>query len=71
MGRELEDKEEFWRKVDEVMQSIPRNERVVMGADFSGNVREGNRGDEEVTGRFGIQDTNTEGQMVVDFAKRM
>ena len=27
--------------------------------------------DEEVTGKFGIQDRNTEGQMVVDFANRM
>ncbi|MGL4878533.1 hypothetical protein, partial [Paraclostridium dentum] len=34
-------------------------------------VGEGNRGDENVMGRFGLQDRNAEGQMVVDFAKRM
>ncbi|KAK2893246.1 hypothetical protein Q8A73_015730 [Channa argus] len=39
--------------------------------DFNGHVGEGNRGDETVMGRFGVQDRNAEGQMVVDFAKRM
>lgn len=53
---------------DEVMQSIPRSEKV---ADFNGHVGAGNRGDEEVMGRFGIQEMNAEGHMVVDFAKRM
>ena len=43
----------------------------MIGSDFSGQVGEGNRGDEEVMGRFGIEDKNTKGQMVVDFAKRM
>ncbi|KAK2920732.1 hypothetical protein Q8A73_000217 [Channa argus] len=71
VGCELEEKEKFWSELDEVMQSIPRGERVVIGADFNGHVGEGNRGDETVMGRFGVQDRNKEGQMVVDFAKRM
>ncbi|KAK2891434.1 hypothetical protein Q8A73_017099 [Channa argus] len=71
VGCELEEKEKFWSELDEVMQSIPRGERVVIGADFNGHVGEGNRGDETVMGRFGVQDRNAEGQMVVDFAKRM
>ncbi|KAF7649688.1 hypothetical protein LDENG_00137590 [Lucifuga dentata] len=71
VGCELEEKEKFWSELDEVMQSIPRGERVVIGADFNGHVGAGNRGDEEVMGKFGIQDRNAEGQMVVDFAKRM
>ncbi|KAK3532154.1 hypothetical protein QTP86_009025 [Hemibagrus guttatus] len=71
VGCELEEKERFWSKLDEVMESIPTGERVVIGADFNGHVGEGNTGDEEVMGKFGVKERNLEGQMVVDFAKRM
>ncbi|KAK3518407.1 hypothetical protein QTP70_000608 [Hemibagrus guttatus] len=71
VGCELEEKERFWSELDEVMESIPTGERVVIGADFNGHVGEGNRGDEEVMGKFGVKERNLEGQMVVDIAKRM
>ncbi|KAK3550515.1 hypothetical protein QTP70_000068 [Hemibagrus guttatus] len=71
VGCELEEKERFWSELDEVMENIPTGERVVIGADFNGHVGEGNRGDEEVMGKFGVKERNLEGQMVVDFAKRM
>ncbi|KAK3522185.1 hypothetical protein QTP70_027006, partial [Hemibagrus guttatus] len=71
VGCELEEKERFWSELDEVMESIPMGERVVIGADFNGHVGEGNTGDEEVMGKFGDKERNLEGQMVVDFAKRM
>ncbi|KAK3570025.1 hypothetical protein QTP86_009185 [Hemibagrus guttatus] len=71
VGCELEEKERFWSELDEVMESIPTVERVVIGADFNGHVGEGNTGDEEVMGKFGVKERNLEGQMVVDFAKRM
>ncbi|KAK3570552.1 hypothetical protein QTP86_022502 [Hemibagrus guttatus] len=71
VGCELEEKERFWSQLDEVMESIPTGERVVIGADFNGHVGEGNTGDEEVMGKFGVKERNLEGQMVVDFAKRM
>ncbi|KAK3535940.1 hypothetical protein QTP70_021240 [Hemibagrus guttatus] len=71
VGCELEEKERFWSELDEVMESIPTGERVVIGADSNGHVGEGNRGDEEVMGKFGVKEMNLEGQMVVDFAKRM
>ncbi|KAK3557864.1 hypothetical protein QTP86_003257 [Hemibagrus guttatus] len=71
VGCELEEKERFWSELDEVMESIPTGERVVIGADFNGHVGEGNTGDEEVMGRFGVKERSLEGQMVVDFAKRM
>ncbi|KAK3542858.1 hypothetical protein QTP70_006126 [Hemibagrus guttatus] len=47
VGCELEEKERFWSELDEVMESIPTVERVVIGADFNGHVGEGNTGDEE------------------------
>ncbi|KAK3521020.1 hypothetical protein QTP86_018665, partial [Hemibagrus guttatus] len=71
VGCELEEKERFWSELDKVMESIPTGERVVIGADFNGHVGEGNTGDEEVMGKFGVTERNLEGQMVVDFALRM
>ncbi|KAK3542098.1 hypothetical protein QTP86_014017 [Hemibagrus guttatus] len=71
VGCELEEKERFWSELDEVMESIPTGERVVIGGDFNGHVGEGNRGYEKVIGKFEYKERNLEGQMVVDFAKRM
>ncbi|KAK3542063.1 hypothetical protein QTP86_011366 [Hemibagrus guttatus] len=71
VGCELEGRKRFWSELDEVMESIPTGERVVMGADFNEHVGEGNTGDEEVMGKFGVKKRNLEGQTVVDFAKRM
>ncbi|KAK3554170.1 hypothetical protein QTP70_019102 [Hemibagrus guttatus] len=67
VGCELGENKRFWSELDEVMESIPTGERVVIGADFNGHVGEGNRGDEEVMGKFGVKERNLEGQMVVDF----
>ncbi|MCJ8739545.1 hypothetical protein PDJAM_G00048360 [Pangasius djambal] len=71
VGCGLEEKERFWSELDEVIESIPMGQRVVIGADFNGHVGEGNTGDEEVMGKFGVKERNLEGQMIVDFAKRM
>ena len=70
VGCQAEEKEAFWEDMDKVMQSISESERAVIGADFNGHVGEGNTGDERVMRKYGIQDWNAEGQMVVDFAKR-
>ncbi|MCJ8736419.1 hypothetical protein PDJAM_G00257940 [Pangasius djambal] len=71
VGCELEEKERFWSELDEVIESILTGERVVIVADFNGHVGEGNTGDEEVMGKFGVKERNLEGQMVVDFALRI
>ncbi|KAI5103984.1 hypothetical protein C0J45_5610 [Silurus meridionalis] len=71
VGCEMEEIERFWCELDEVVEGVPRNERLVIGADCNGHVGEGNRGDEEVMGRYGLKKRNVEGQMVVDSAKRM
>ena len=65
-----EEKETFWLDLDETVEKIPRNERIVVGADLNGHVGEGNNGDEECMGRHELGKRNNEGQAVVDFAKR-
>ena len=46
---------------------------VVIGAKFNGHVGEGNRGNENIMGRYGDKARHAEGQnlMVVDFATRL
>ncbi|XP_063848253.1 uncharacterized protein LOC135093208 [Scylla paramamosain] len=53
VGCELNEKE-FWSEVEEVIQNIPREERIVIGAGFNGHIGEGNNGDEDVMGRYGV-----------------
>ena len=65
-----EEKETFWLDLDETVKKIPRNERIVMGADLNGHVGEGNNGDEECMGRHGLGKRNNEGQAVVNFSER-
>ncbi|XP_051784559.1 craniofacial development protein 2-like [Erpetoichthys calabaricus] len=71
VGCAMDEKEDFWSELDEVMNSVPKGQKVVIGADFNGHVGEVNRGDEEVMGRYGVKERNEEGQRIVDFAKRM
>ena len=53
------------------MEKIPKNERIVVGADLNGHVGEGNNRDEECMDRHGLGKRNNEGQAVLDFSKRM
>ena len=46
-------------------------ERKVLDADLNGHVGKGNISDEEIMGRYGAGTKNEEGQMIVDFAKRI
>ena len=53
------------------MEKIPKNERIVVGADLSGHAGKGNNDEEECMGRHGLGKRNNEGQAVVDFAKKI
>ena len=64
VGCLTEEKDKFWTDLDEVVESIPKEERLVIGADFNGHVGEGNRGDDNVMGRYGDKARNAEGQML-------
>ncbi|XP_042883429.1 craniofacial development protein 2-like [Penaeus japonicus] len=70
MGSDREEKEEFWEKLDEAVDLIPKKERLTIGADFNGHVGEGDSGDERVIGKYGYGARNDEGQTIVDYAHR-
>ena len=67
----MEEKNDFWEDLDGLIESISKEERIVLGADLNGHVGEGNIGDEEIMGRYCAGTRNKEGSMVVDFGKRM
>ena len=66
-----EEKEAFWLDLDETVEKIPKNKRIVVRADLNGHVGEGNNGNEECMGRHELGRKNNEEQAVVNFAKRM
>ena len=67
----MEEKNDFWEDLDGLIESISKEERIVLGADLNRHVGEGNIEDEEIMGRYGAGTKNKEGSMVVDFGKRM
>ena len=65
-----EEKAAFWADLEEVVERVPGDERLVIGADLNAHVGEGNTNDEEAIGKHGFGGRNQEGQTVVDFARR-
>ena len=52
----MEEKNNFWEDLDGLIESISKEERIVLGADLNGHVGEGNIGDEEIMGRLFADD---------------
>ena len=48
----MEDKNDFWEDLDGLIESISKEERIVLGADLNGHVGKGNIRDEEIMGRY-------------------
>ena len=71
VNNSMEEKNYFWEDLDGLIESISKEERIVLGADLNGHVGKGNIGDEEVIRRYSAGTRNQEGSMVVDFGKRM
>ena len=67
----MEEKNHFWKDLDGLIESVSKQERIVLGEDLNGYVGKGNKGDEEIMGRYGTGTRNKKGKMVVDFARRM
>ena len=65
------EKNDFWEHLDGLIESVSKQERIVLGANLNGHVGKGNIGDKEIMGRYSAGTRNKKGSMVVDFAKRM
>ena len=57
----MEEKNDFWKHLDGLIESVSKEERIVLGADLNGHVGERNIGDEEIMGRYGAGTRNKEG----------
>ncbi|XP_042875171.1 craniofacial development protein 2-like [Penaeus japonicus] len=57
--------EEFYEQLQEVTESIPSQDIVIIMGDF--NAKVGSREEKPITGKFGLGDRNTSGDMLVDF----
>lgn len=44
--------------LDEVLECVSTLWRLAIGTDFNGRVSEGNRGDEELLARYGVEERN-------------
>lgn len=60
VGCEMEVKGNFWSELDNKAKGLTNEERLIIGTDFNGHVDEGNLGDEEVMGRFGVGNSFSE-----------
>ena len=67
-GCENEEKTKFWQEMDEVLTSIPGEERVIVGGDLNGHVGTDKRVISRIHGGQGMGDRNEEGDNIVDFA---
>ena len=67
----MEEKNDFWQDLDGLIESVSKQERIVLGVNLNGHVGKGNIGDEKIMGRYGAGTRNKEGLMVIEFAKRM
>ena len=71
VGNSVEEKNDFWQDLNGLVESVLKQERILLGADLNEHVGEGNIGDKEIMGRYGAGTRNKEESMVADFAKRM
>ena len=71
VNNSMEEKNDFWQDLDGLIESVSKEEKIILGADLNGHVGEGNIGDEEIMERYGAGTRNKEESIIVDFGKRM
>ena len=68
VGRSMNEKEEFYISLGNVLATIRNNEYLVVCGDFNGHVGKEVAGFEGVHGGFGFGSRNVEGEMLLEFA---
>ena len=71
VNNSMEEKNDFFEDLDGLIESVSKEERIVLGADLNGHVGEGKIGNEKIMERYSAGTKNKKGSMVVDFGKRM
>ena len=71
VNNRMKEKNDFWKDLDELIEIVSKQERIVLGADLNGHVGEGNIRDEEIMWRYGGGTKHKELSMAVEFAKRI
>ncbi|XP_056695703.1 uncharacterized protein [Spinacia oleracea] len=61
-------RQEFWEDLEEVVQSVPRSEKLIIGGDLNGHVGSSRDGFESIHGGFGYGERNEAGNAILDFA---
>ena len=60
----MEEKNNFWKDLDGLIESVSKQERIVFDANLNGHVGEGNIGDEEIMGRYSVGTRNKQGLLL-------
>ena len=50
VNNSMEEKNDFWEDLDGLIESVSKEERIILGANLNGHVGKGNIGDEEIMG---------------------
>ena len=69
IGRTLQEKAEFWERLEDELGQIPESEIVLVGGDVNAHIGDENTGYEEVMGKYGFGIRNDEGVTVMDICK--
>ena len=63
-----EEKDDFWRQLDQEIINIPNEEPLLIGGDLNGHVGRSNQDLERVYGGWTLGDRNQNGERIMDFA---
>ncbi|XP_008487382.1 uncharacterized protein LOC103524157, partial [Diaphorina citri] len=69
VGCEDDEKDAFWREVEEEISKIPDDERIFLAGDLNGHIGKGNTEvTQRIRGIWGVGNQNEEGDRITDFA---